>query len=60
MSSFSITTTIPTLLIALDKAKGDVNPLPTVNNLIVGFDCKSPTNVEFLELERVEKCEDRV
>ena len=38
----------------------DINLSPTVNNLLTGFDCKNPTNVESLELESVEKCEDRV
>ena len=38
----------------------DISRSPTVNNLLTGFDCKNPTIVESLELNSVEKCEDRV
>ena len=31
----------------------DINLSPTVNNLLTGFDCKNPKNVESLELESV-------
>ena len=74
MSYLSIVTTFTTLLIAFTSANVgshstvqdspqnqiDINLSPTVNNLLTGFDCKNPTNVESLELESVEKCEDRV
>ena len=74
MSCLSIVTTFTTLLIAFTSANVgshstaqdppqdqiDINLSPTVNNLLTGFDCKNPTNVESLELESVEKCEDRV
>ena len=74
MSCLSIVTTFTTLLIAFTSANVgshstvqdspqnqiDINLSPTVNNLLTGFDCKNPTNVESLELESMEKCEDRV
>ena len=74
MSCLSIVTTFTTLLVAFTSAnvgshstvkdppqdQVDINLSPTVNNLLTGFDCKNPTNVESLELESVEKCEDRV
>ena len=69
MSYLSIVTTFTTLLIAFTSANEgshstiqdspenriDINLSPTVNNLLTGFDCKNPTNVESLELESVEK-----
>ena len=74
MSCLSIVTAFTALLIAFTSANVDshstvkdppqdqidINLSPNVNNLLTGFDCKNPTNVESLELESVEKCEDRV
>ena len=36
------------------------NISPTINNLLVGFDCQNPTEVDSFELESVEQCEDRI
>ena len=72
MSYLSIVTNFLTLLIALTSANKclhstiqdsphnqiDINLSPTVNNIFTCFDCKTPTNVESLELESVEKYED--
>ena len=68
MSYLSIVTTFTTLLIAFTSANVDshssvqdspqnqidINLSLAVNNLLTGFDCKNPTNVESLELESVE------
>ena len=36
------------------------NVSPTINNLLVGFDCQNPTEVDSFELESVEQCEERI
>ena len=36
------------------------NISPTINNLLVGFDCQNPTEVDSFELESVEQCEERI
>ena len=33
---------------------------PTFNNLLVGFDCQNPTEVDSFELESVEQCKERI
>ena len=36
------------------------NISPTINNLMIGFDCQNPTEVDCFELESVEQCEERI
>ena len=36
------------------------NISPTINNLLIGFDCHNPTEVDSFELESVEQCEERI
>ena len=36
------------------------NISPTINNLLIGFDCQNPTEVGSFELESVEQCEKRI
>ena len=36
------------------------NISPTINNLLIGFDCQNPTEVDSFELESVEQCEERI
>ena len=36
------------------------NISPTINNLLVGFECQNPTEVDSFELESVEQCEERI
>ena len=33
---------------------------PTINNLLIGFDCQNPKEVDSFELESVEQCEERI
>ena len=35
------------------------NISPTINNLLIGFDCQNPSEVDSFELESVEQCEER-
>ena len=36
------------------------NISPTISNLLVGFDCQNPTEVDSFELESVKQCEERI
>ena len=36
------------------------NISPTINNLLIGFDCRNPTEIDSFELESVEQCEERI
>ena len=36
------------------------NISPTINNLLIGFDCQNPTEVDSFELESVEQWEERI
>ena len=36
------------------------NISPTINNLLIGFDCQNPTKVASFELKSVEQCEVRI